>query len=241
MRKIIYVGNDKWFGCFEVLTRYNNLDIVHAFIPNDSVSLKQRCLDLNIEFTITDNINDNYVQISNLNFDLYVVLGHPFLLKENLLDVADGIGFHPSMLPRRRGRAPINWAIIDGLDKSGVSIFYLDKGVDSGDIIYQEEFIIEADDTAAKLIDKVSTILANNLPGILLSWPDFSTSTQDNSKASYTIKRKPEDGEITFEMSALEAERLVRALNGPYPSAFITMNNGERLYINEASINEFKQ
>ena len=174
-----------------------------------------------------------------MSFDLFVVMGHQFLLKEDLLRLGEGIGFHPSMLPRRRGRAPINWAIIDGLEEMGVSLFYLDKGVDNGNIIFQSVFPITDKDTAASLIIKISELVVNNLPALLLNWPDIPEITQDENQATYTVRRNPSDGEITTNMTALEAERLVRALNGPYPSAYIVMENGEKLYINEASINEF--
>ena len=89
------------------------------------------------------------------------------------------------------------------------------------------------------MIVKISELIVNNLPALLLNWPDIPEITQDENQASYTVRRNPSDGEITTNMTASEAERLVRALNGPYPSAYIVMGNGEKLYINEASINEF--
>ena len=204
------------------------------------MTLKRICIDQNLNYTLTENINDNYNLISNLQFDIYLVIGHPFLLKDKLLKIKRGIGFHPSLLPKRRGRAPINWAIIDGLKESGVSLFHLDKGADSGNLNFQEKFKIDNNDTARDLIYRISLIVVNNLKNILLSWPDTPSISQDEDEATYTSRRRPEDGEIITDMTPLEAERLVRALNGPYPSAFIVMDNGERLYINEASMNEFK-
>ena len=241
MARIVYIGNDKWDKCLESLFDVAGLEIVHVFIPNNSLSLKKMCIDNNINYTLTENINNNYDIISSLDFDIYLVIGHPFLLRNRLLEIQGGIGFHPSLLPKRRGRAPINWAIIDGLKESGVSLFHLDKGADSGNLIFQEKFKIDKEETASDLIKKILTILIGNLKNILLSWPELPSIPQDESKATYTARRKPEDGEIKPDMSSLEAERLVRALKGPYPSAFIVMENGERLYINEASKNEFKQ
>ncbi len=240
MTKIVYIGNDKWHSCLESLLHANGLVIVHVFIPNNSSFIKKICIDNNLNYTITENINDNYDLISNLKFDIYLVIGHPFLLRDKLLKIKSGIGFHPSLLPKRRGRAPINWAIIDGLKESGVSLFHLDKGSDSGNLIFQEKFKIDEEDTSSNLIDKISFILVNNLKNILLSWPDIPSISQNEDEATYTIRRRPKDGEIRKDMTSLEAERLVRALNGPYPSAFIVMKNGERLYINEASTNEYK-
>ena len=239
MPKIVYIGNDKWYRCLECLVGLEGVDIVHVFIPKKSPKLIELCENNNYDFTFVKNINEHYQLISKMYFDLFVVMGHQFLLKEDLLRLGEGIGFHPSMLPRRRGRAPINWAIIDGLEEMGVSLFYLDKGVDNGNIIFQSVFPITDKDTAASLIIKISELVVNNLPALLLNWPDIPEITQDENQASYTVRRNASDGEITTNMTALEAERLVRALNGPYPSAYIVMENGEKLYINEASINEF--
>ena len=240
MNKIIYVGNDKWSRCLTSILDVEQLVVAHVFLPRDASLLIQTCLDNDIGYTITSNINDNRKDISLLEFDFFVVMGHPFLLKRDLLELRPGIGFHPSMLPQRRGRAPINWAIIDGLTEIGVSLFHLDHGVDSGNIIFQQTIPVENNDTAANLVTKISEVLVANLGEILVAWPNLPSIEQDENNASYTEKREPKDGEITKDMTAGEAARLVRALNGPYPSAFIVMENGEKLYINEASENEFK-
>ena len=240
MNKIIYVGNDKWSRCLTSILDVEQLVVAHVFLPRDASLLIQTCLDNDISYTITSNINDNRKDISLLEFDFFVVMGHPFLLKRDLLELRPGIGFHPSMLPQRRGRAPINWAIIDGLTEIGVSLFHLDHGVDSGNIIFQQTIPVEKNDTAANLVTKISEVLVANLGEILVAWPNLPSIEQDENNASYTEKREPKDGEITKDMTAGEAARLVRALNGPYPSAFIVMENGEKLYINEASENEFK-
>ncbi len=240
MNKIIYVGNDKWSRCLTSILDVEQLVVAHVFLPRDASLLIQTCLDNDIGYTITSNINDNRKDISLLEFDFFVVMGHPFLLKRDLLELRPGIGFHPSMLPQRRGRAPINWAIIDGLTEIGVSLFHLDHGVDSGNIIFQQTIPVEKNDTAANLVTKISEVLVASLGEILVAWPNLPSIEQDENNASYTEKREPKDGEITKDMTAGEAARLVRALNGPYPSAFIVMENGEKLYINEASENEFK-
>ena len=240
MNKIIYVGNDKWSRCLTSIIDVEELVVAHVFLPSNATSLRQICLDNEISYTVTSNINDNKKDIMLLEFDFFVVMGHPYLLKRDLLELRPGIGFHPSMLPQRRGRAPINWAIIDGLEEIGVSLFHLDYGVDSGNIIFQQTIPIDDNDTAANLVTKISEVLVANLGQILVAWPNLPSIEQDENYASYTDKREPKHGEITKDMTASEAARLVRALNGPYPSAFIVMENGEKLYINEASENEFK-
>ena len=113
------------------------------------------------------------------------------------------------MLPQRRGRAPINWAIIDGLEEIGVSLFHLDHGVDSGNIIFQQTIPIDNNDTAANLVTKISEVLVANLGQILLAWPNLPSIEQDDNYASYTDKREPKHGEITKDMTASEAARPV--------------------------------
>jgi methionyl-tRNA formyltransferase len=240
LKKIIYVGTDKWSMQLSRLAESEECSIVHAVVPLKSGPLREICEKLDISYTESNNVNDLELLISKLEFDLYVIVGHPFLLRKPLLDIADGIGFHPSLLPKRRGRAPLNWAIIDGLTTSGVTIFKLAKGADEGLIYFQEEFPITKTDTTNDLIDKVNIILSKNLQDIILKWPDLEGIVQDDNEATYTPRRYPDDSEINMDMTADEAERLVRAMHGPYPSAFIRLNNSQKLYIHDASIENKK-
>ncbi|MDC3070103.1 hypothetical protein OA314_00005, partial [bacterium] len=95
MNKIIYVGNDKWSRCLTSILDVEQLVVAHVFLPRDASLLIQTCLDNDIGYTITSNINDNRKDISLLEFDFFVVMGHPFLLKRDLLELRPGIGFHP--------------------------------------------------------------------------------------------------------------------------------------------------
>ena len=233
--KVVYIGNDKWGIQVPELIKSKKIEIVHLFMPSKSTYLKKVCLEHSIPFTETDNVNSNIDIISNLSFDLYLVLGHPYLLRADLLDIKDGIGFHPSLLPKRRGRAPINWAIIDGLTKSGVTIFKLDNGADNGDIFFQDSFSINSDDTSLDLIKKINLILSKNLAPLIENWPNLKSTKQDESQATYTHRRYPRDGEVNLNMSASEIDKLVRALTGPYPSAFIKLSNGEKIFLEKVS------
>lgn len=238
MNKIVYVGTDKWHRQLSSLASSGKLEIVHSVIPLNSKKLRDACLQHNIPFTETKNVNSLESLLSTLDFNLFVVIGHPFLLKPSLLKLARGIGFHPSMLPERRGRAPLNWAIIDGLRKSGVSLFELVEGADEGLIYFQEEFTISKSDKVEDLVKKVDLILRDNLERIVTEWPNLKGEKQDESRASYTSRRYPEDGEIKSTMTNQEAERLVRALSGPYPSAFIKLKGGKKLYVHKVSLED---
>lgn len=138
------------------------------------------------------------------------------------------IGAHPTLLPAGRGRAPIPWTILRGLDESGVTFFVLDEGVDSGPIIAQDRFSIAADETATTLYAKV---IASHRRMMRTVWPmvvaeNVQRQPQNEALATYWAKRNPEDGEIHSTITVAEADRLVRATTRPYPGAFVQTPTG---------------
>ena len=146
------------------------------------------------------------------------------MLCEELLAIpAKGaINLHGSLLPKYRGRVPINWAIINGETETGVTLHYMNKKADAGDIIAQEKFAIGDDDTAKTLFDKATAaakaMLARELPKIAAG--TAARIPQDESKATKFGGRKPADGEIDWSKSAKEVRNLIRAVTKPYPGAF---------------------
>ena len=138
------------------------------------------------------------------------------------------IGIHPTLLPIGRGRAPIPWAIIKGLEKTGVTMFVLDEGVDTGPIIAQEELPIAANETATSLYKRVadahSDLIRNN-------WLPLVNDTviqraQNDAAATEWPGRRPEDGRIRSDMTVAEVDRLVRGVTRPYPGAFYESDGG---------------
>jgi len=132
------------------------------------------------------------------------------------------IGIHPTLLPQGRGRAPIPWAIIKGLTKSGVTMFYLEEEADAGDIIAQREFDILLEDDATNVYAKVAglhyELCRDILP--LLTHGTASRRSQDPHHATVWPKRKPENGAIDWMKSSVEIYNWIRALTHPYPGAF---------------------
>lgn len=133
------------------------------------------------------------------------------------------LGMHPTLLPRGRGRAAIPWAILKGLDETGVTMFKLDEGVDTGFIVAQEVLPLAPDETATTLYQRVAkahqTLIAR-------TWPDLVADMivlreQDESQATIWPGRKPKDGAILPNMDCVRVDRLVRAVTHPYPGAFI--------------------
>ena len=146
------------------------------------------------------------------------------LVGEELLSIPKHgcINLHGSLLPKYRGRVPINWAIINGETETGVTLHYMTKKADAGDIIDQEKFFITDDDTARTLFDKAvaatAVVLDRALP--LLREGRAARIPQEESQATTFGKRGPEDGRIDWNKSAKEIRNLVRAVTRPYPGAF---------------------
>lgn len=151
------------------------------------------------------------------------------LLKSPILDipVAGCLNLHGSLLPVYRGRAPINWVLVNGETETGVTLHYMTPRPDDGDIVDQERIAITATETAKELHCKATAAAAKMLDRIL---PRIKNGTaprvkQDETKASYFGGRKPADGEINWSCSADEICNLVRAVTRPYPGAFTFMGD----------------
>jgi methionyl-tRNA formyltransferase len=227
------------FACLEELTALGVLNGVNALkvvvTLNDAqavdksgrVSLDAFCERHGVALIKSANANDAIVveQLRSMQLDWLFIVGWSQIAKDDLLTVAKhgALGIHPTLLPEGRGRAPIPWAIIKGLSRTGVTLFKLDPGVDSGDIVLQTTLPITADETATTLYVRVKqahralirSVWPQLLAGHIESYP------QDESAASYWPQRKPEDGRITSAMTVGEVDRLVRAVTHPYPGAFV--------------------
>ena len=146
------------------------------------------------------------------------------MLGEELLAIPSkgAINLHGSLLPKYRGRVPINWAIINGETETGLTLHYMEKRADAGDIISQEKISITSDDTAKTVFDKATAaagvLLDRELPKLAAG--TAARTPQDDSKATKFPGRKPADGEIDWSKSAEAVRNLIRAVTKPYPGAF---------------------
>jgi methionyl-tRNA formyltransferase len=137
------------------------------------------------------------------------------------------IGIHPTLLPKGRGRAAIPWAILKRLEKTGVTLFRLDAGVDTGDIINQIEIPLHQKITATELyglVNRAQVELIQSTYPLLLD-AEVELASQDDALATEWPGRKPEDGQINLKGSVHEAECLVRAVTRPYPGAYLVRND----------------
>ncbi|MBV9447578.1 MAG: methionyl-tRNA formyltransferase [Streptosporangiaceae bacterium] len=176
----------------------------------------RRCADINSAGSVD--------RVRELRPDLMVVTGWTRLLSAELLGVpARGVvGFHASLLPHYRGRAPVNWAILRGEATAGNTMMYLDPGVDTGDIIDQQAVPITLDDTCASVYAKVgeagADMLRRHLPGLLAGTaPRRPQGTGDGPPLP---KRTPGMGITDWNRPARAVHDWIRALTWPYPGAF---------------------
>jgi methionyl-tRNA formyltransferase len=156
--------------------------------------------------------------------DWLFIIGWSQVAHEEVLSApAKGaIGMHPTLLPVGRGRAAIPWAILQGLDVTGVTMFQLDGGVDTGPIIAQKTIPLTADSDAGQLYEAVDRAHVELMREIFpkLCEGSLDPQPQDDGLATEWPVRSPEDGEIRTDRSVADAERLVRATTRPYPGAF---------------------
>ena len=159
------------------------------------------------------------------------------MISEDILAIPrlGAFNMHGSLLPKYRGRVPINWAVLHGEKESGVTLHHMVKRADAGDIVDQESVPIGPEDTAFDVFNKV-TIAARKVLGRRIDAIKAGTAPrtrQDDSQATTFGGRKPEDGRIDWTESAERIYNLIRAVTHPYPGAF-TEVNGKRLFIWEA-------
>jgi methionyl-tRNA formyltransferase len=175
-------------------------------------------------------------QLQDWHPDVIIVAAFGQILKPDVLDFPPHgcINVHASLLPRWRGAAPIRAAILHGDGQSGVTIMRMDPGVDTGPILSQRATTIQEDDTAEtlslRLAELGAELLLETLPGYLDG--KITASPQDGSLATYAPMLKKEDGDLDFNLTAVQLARRVRAFY-PWPGAF-TKWNGHMLKIQRA-------
>lgn len=197
-----------------------------AINKSGRVFLDEFCAEQGIDLVKIRHINDADAieAIKTRGIDWLFIIGWSQIAGAEVLAAPTRgvLGIHPTLLPEGRGRAPIPWAILKGLKQTGVTLFKLDEGVDTGEIAAQEILPIAADETATTLYKRVNeahrTIIRNVWPA--LSADAIELRKQDESKATIWPARTPADGRITPDMTVEHVDRLVRATTRPYPGAF---------------------
>ena len=178
--------------------------------------------------------DDEFVHImKELNPDLIVVIAFGQILPKELLEIPEKgcINIHVSLLPKYRGAAPINWVIINGEEKTGVSTMYMDEGLDTGDVILSKEFALSDTITAGELHDIMmcegAEIMKETID--LIEKGEAPRTPQNDAEHSYAPTMNKELGRIDFSKDAVTIHNLVRGVN-PWPGAF-TEYDGKKMKV----------
>jgi methionyl-tRNA formyltransferase len=202
-----------WFASVRELAFENYLPVYQPADPNDPAFL---------------------AAMAALQPDFLFSCYYRHMLKQPLLDLSrlGALNLHGSLLPRYRGRCPVNWVLIHGETETGVTLHYMVAKADQGDIVGLKRVPITFEDTALTLFAKM-TVAAEELMREaypLLRVGAAPRLSQDHSQASYFGGRTPADGRIDWRHSALQTYNLVRAVTHPYPGAF-TVFQGRKLWV----------
>ena len=175
--------------------------------------------------------------------DIGVVVAYGQILSKDLLSIPTYgcVNVHGSLLPRHRGASPIQWAIIEGDEKTGVTTIQMDERMDTGDILVQKQIFILPDDTAGTLFEKLSRLGADALMETLALYEEgkIIRQKQDDRVATYTRLLKKDDGIIDWNQPSDQICRMIRGLN-PWPGAFSYLN-GRRIKVLQARVIEQQQ
>ncbi len=198
--------------------------------------VKELALKHGIEILQPERVKGNeefLMHIKALNPDVMVVVAYGKILPESVLEVPKlgCINIHGSLLPKYRGAAPIQWSVLNGETVTGVTIMYMDKGMDTGDMLYKKEMVLAEDETYASLHDKMKDVGAAALKE---AWPLIVSGgkeriKQNEEEATYAPPIQKALGEIQWEKSNHEIDALVRGLN-PWPAAY-TYYDGQMMKV----------
>jgi len=237
--RIVYIGTVEFSRkALEKLIQLK-ADIVGVLTMEDSAynadfaDLSELCKKHGISCMFVKDINAQQSQewIKDKRPDIVFCFGLSQILKNNILKIAPKgvLGYHPAKLPSNRGRHPLIWALALGLEKTASTFFFMDEGVDSGDILSQEDIGIEYSDNAHTLYRKITETALRQIESFLpkLEGNNYSRITQDDSRANNWRKRGQDDGRIDFKMNSRSIYNLVRALTKPYIGAHLLYKGKE--------------
>lgn len=236
---IIFVGCVTFsLRCLEKLVgmRANVVGVVTKLSSpsnSDFVDLASFSEKENIPYHHTKNVNspETLAWIRSKKPNIVFCFGWSNLLKDELLHIAPMgvLGFHPTLLPRNRGRHPIIWSLVLGLSQTGSTFFFMDEGADSGDILSQKIVSISFSDQAIDVYERVVTTALSQLEEFLpfLTTGNFRRVPQQHQDANYWRKRTSFDGKIDFRMTSQAIYNLVRALSRPYVGAHFVKDGNE--------------
>lgn len=229
------------YHCLEELLRQGaKIELVfsHKDSPSEEIwykSVQSLAEENRIPCILTDvNLPEHVALLKEISPDFIFSFYYRSILKKEILEIPrfGALNMHGSYLPRYRGRAPVNWAVINGETETGATLHYMVEKPDAGDIVDHEKTTIAYTDTALDVFNKVTDaavrIISRTYP--LLVEGKASRIPVDLAKGSYFGARRPDDGLIRWEKRAVELYNLIRGVTHPYPGAF-TCLDGKKVWI----------
>lgn len=238
---VVFAYHDVGVRCLSVLQAHGldvRLVLTHQDNPSERIwfgSVERLALRHGIEVLTPEQVDETLqARVERIAPDFIFSFYYRSMLPMSLLQQArrGALNVHGSLLPRYRGRVPVNWAVIRGERETGATLHYMAAKPDAGDIVDQMAVPILPDDTAAEVFAKVTVaaeiVLDRSLPGLIAG--TAPRRPQDLSAGSYFGGRRPEDGRIDWSRPAREVHDLVRGVAPPYPGAFTDLD-GSRLRV----------
>ncbi len=207
--------------------------------------VKVKAEELGLEVYQPKNVNseESIMRLREINPDVIVVIAYGQILKQEILNLPKHrcINVHASLLPKYRGAAPINWVIINGEEKTGITTIYMEKGIDVGDMLLKKEIKIKENETAGELHDRLMTLGAEVLIETLreIERGNINRIPQDNNKSSYAPVMNKDLGKIDWNKNAKDIFNLVRGTD-PWPSAYVIYQDKKVKISNVEVVKRFK-
>jgi len=247
LHAVVFAYHDVGVNCLKALLDAGiqvDLVLTHQDDPHENVwfgSVAKLCTEKNIPY-ITPSANqlaDLVPKIQALAPDYIFSFYYRFMIPVQILACAKiaALNMHGSLLPKYRGRAPVNWAILHGETETGATLHIMEVKPDAGDIVGQEAVSIGPDETATDVFGKVSKAAVSVIEEVLPSLLAGVVPRQPNmiEQGSYFGGRKPADGQIHWSQKANQVHNLIRAVAPPYPGAF-TEYQGQSMIVARTSL-----
>lgn len=247
MRAVVFAYHDVGVDCLKALLAAGiqvDLVVTHEDDPNENVwfgSVSKLCAEKHIPYVTPSapELPSLIPQLQMLHPDYIFSFYYRNMIPAEILACAKiaALNMHGSLLPKYRGRAPVNWAILHGETKTGATLHVMEIKPDAGDIVGQAEVDIGPDETATEVFTKVSQAAVKVMNTVLPQLIQGNVLRKANplSQGSYFGGRKPADGQIRWDQTAFEVHNLVRAVAPPYPGAF-TDWQGQTMIVARSSL-----
>jgi len=243
---VLFAYHDSGYVCMETLLKIG-APIASLFTHRDDPHEEiwwRSCAELAARHKIPvhtpDGVDAGWIpKIAAMKPAVIYSFSYRYLIPEGILAIPPlgAYNLHPSLLPAYRGRAPINWMLVNGEREGGVTLHHMVSRADAGDIVVQRKVAIEDSDTALTLYRKLvplgAEIVAEMHPLIVAG--TAPRRKMDISRGKYYGRRRPEDGRIDWNWPARRIFNLIRAVTHPYPGAFCSIA-GRKLFVWEAAI-----